>query len=423
VSLSANRTLRAKPGEPMTLDSMRVALRGVLANRMRSALTMLGILIGTAAVILLVGVGQGISDKVQDQIKSLGTNAIYVLPERNSRGQDRGGTSARRVRLTERDVEALSDPVRAPALTAVTPSYQASGTVTWQGTTYSLSSFLGAEPLFAQIRNAAVSRGRWLDDEDVRTRAKVAVIGQTVIDKLFGKGVDPVGQQVEFNNIRFRIVGVLAPKGSNGFQDQDDVMVAPISTVRENIVGNVDSYNLIAVQAASRDALPQAMSQVNSILRHTHRIGRNTPPDFVVFNAASLLAAGKAAAKQFQLLLAVVAAISLLIGGIGVMNIMLVTVTERTREIGIRKALGAQRSDIITQFLAEAMLLASLGGVIGVLVGVGLGSLKSATMQPIVSPGSVVMSFCVSVLIGIFFGAYPASRAAALTPMEALRYE
>jgi len=407
----------------MTLDSMRVALRGVLANRMRSALTMLGILIGTAAVILLVGVGQGISDKVQDQIKSLGTNAIYVLPERNSRGQDRGGTSARRVRLTERDVEALSDPVRAPALTAVTPSYQASGTVTWQGTTYSLSSFLGAEPLFAQIRNAAVSRGRWLDDEDVRTRAKVAVIGQTVIDKLFGKGVDPVGQQVEFNDIRFRIVGVLAPKGSNGFQDQDDVMVAPISTVRENIVGNVDSYNLIAVQAASRDALPQAMSQVNSILRRTHRIGRNTPPDFVVFNAASLLAAGKAAAKQFQLLLAVVAAISLLIGGIGVMNIMLVTVTERTREIGIRKALGAQRSDILSQFLVEAMLLAGLGGILGVAIGVGAGQYKGGGLNPVISPTAVVLSFGVSILIGIFFGIYPASRAAALTPMEALRYE
>ena len=407
----------------MTLDSMRVALRGVLANRMRSALTMLGILIGTAAVILLVGVGQGISDKVQDQIKSLGTNAIYVLPERNSRGQDRGGTSARRVRLTERDVEALSDPVRAPALTAVTPSYQASGTVTWQGTTYSLSSFLGAEPLFAQIRNAAVSRGRWLDDEDVRTRAKVAVIGQTVIDKLFGKGVDPVGQQVEFNNIRFRVVGVLAPKGSNGFQDQDDVMVAPISTVRENIVGNVDSYNLIAIQAASRDALPQAMSQVNSILRRSHHIGRNSPPDFVVFNAASLLAAGKAAAKQFQLLLAVVAAISLLIGGIGVMNIMLVTVTERTREIGIRKALGAQRSDILSQFLVEAMLLAGLGGILGVAIGVGAGQYKGGGLNPVISPTAVVLSFGVSILIGIFFGIYPASRAAALTPMEALRYE
>src|SRR5918999_1195259 len=407
----------------MTFDSMRVALRGVLANRMRSALTMLGILIGTAAVILLVGVGQGISDKVQDQIRSLGTNAIYVIPERNSRGQDRGGTSARRGRLTERDVEGLSDPARASALTAVTPAYSSSGTVTWQGTTYSLSSFLGAEPVFAQIRNVAVNRGRWLDEEDVRSRSKVAVVGQTVIDKLFGKGFDPVGQQVEFNNIRFRIIGVLEPKGSNGFQDQDDVMVAPISTMRENIVGNVDSYNLIAVQAASRDALPQAMTQVNSILRRPPRIGPSSPPDFVVFNAASLLAAGKAAARQFQLLLGVVAGISLLIGGVRAMNIMLVTVTERTREIGIRKALGAQRSDILSQFLVEAMLLAGLGGILGVALGVGAGQYQGGGLNPVISPSAVALSFGVSILIGIFFGIYPASRAAALTPIEALRYE
>jgi putative ABC transport system permease protein len=401
---------------------VRVALRGVVANRMRSALTMLGILIGTSAVILLVGVGTGISDSVQQQISSLGTNSIYVLPERNSRAR-RSGTNSRRVRLTAADVKALSDPVRASAIGAVAPTYSASGTVTWEGTTYSLGSFLGAEPLFGQVRNASVGRGRWIDDEDVRSRAKVAVVGLTVVDKLFGPGVDPVGEQVEFNGIRFRIVGVLEKKGSNGFQDQDDVMVAPISTVRENIVGNVDSYNLIAIQAVSREALPQAMTQINTILRRTHRLGPNQPPDFRVFNAANLLAAGKAAARQFQLLLAVVAGISLLIGGIGVMNIMLVTVTERTREIGIRKALGAQRSDILSQFLVEAMILAGLGGILGVAIGVGAGQFEGAGLNPVISPSAVVLSFGVSILIGIFFGIYPASRAAALTPMEALRYE
>jgi putative ABC transport system permease protein len=407
----------------MTLDSVRVALRGVLANRMRSALTMLGILIGTAAVILLVGVGQGISDKVQDQIKSLGTNAIYVIPERNSRGQDRGGTSSRRIRLTQNDVEALSDPVRAPALTAVTPAYSASGTLTWQGTTYSLSSFTGAEPVFGQIRNATVSRGRWLEEEDVRSRAKVAVIGVTVIDKLFGKGVDPVGQQVEFNGIRFRIIGVLEPKGSNGFQDQDDVMVAPISTVRENIVGNVDSYNMIAVQAASRDALPQAMTQVNSILRRTHHIRPSQPPDFVVFNAASLLAAGKAAAKQFQLLLGVVAGISLLIGGIGVMNIMLVSVTERTREIGVRKAIGARRSDIMWQFLIEAATLTGFGGLVGLSIGWLLTFLLRLVLPSYVPLWAPIGGFVASVGIGLIFGIWPAWKAARLDPIESLRYE
>jgi putative ABC transport system permease protein len=200
-------------------------------------------------------------------------------------------------------------------------------------------------------------------------------------------------------------------------------MFAPITTVIDNIVGNVDSFTIIGARAINKDMLPSAMVQITTILRQTHDLKTGDPPDFIVFNAAALLAAGKAAAKQFQLLLGFVAAISLLIGGIGVMNIMLVTVTERTREIGIRKALGAQKTDIVTQFLSEAMLLASLGGLIGVALGVGVGHLKSATMQPVVQPGSVVLAFGVSVLIGIFFGAYPASRAAALTPMEALRYE
>jgi putative ABC transport system permease protein len=404
------------------MDSMRVALRGILANRMRSALTMLGILIGTAAVILLVAVGTGISNQVQVQIKNLGTNAIYILPERNTSAQNRG-TSARRIRLTKSDVKALSDKTRAPSLDLVAPTVGSSGTVTWQGNTYALQNFIGGSPAFGDIRNTPVASGRFLNDEDVASHAKVAVIGQTVVDHLFGKGVDPVGQQVEFNGVRFRIVGLQVKKGSNGFQDQDDFMFAPISTVIDNIVGNVDSYTIIGARAANKDMLPTAMVEIRTILSQTHGLKPGDPPDFIVFNAAALLAAGKAAAQQFQLLLGFVAAISLLIGGIGVMNIMLVTVTERTREIGIRKALGAQRTDIITQFLSEAMLLASLGGLIGVGVGVGVRHLKSATMQPVVSPGSVVLSFGVSVLIGIFFGAYPASRAAALTPMEALRYE
>ena len=406
----------------MTLDSVRVALRGIMANRMRSALTMLGILIGTSAVILLVGVGTGISDNVQDQIRSLGTNAVTVLPERTARRSGRG-TGARRIRLTAADVKALSDPARTPDITAATPTYSVSGRVVWEGVTYSLQTFLGAEPVYSQIRNVGLTSGRWLDDDDLRSRSKVAVIGTTVVDKLFGKGVDPVGQQVEFNGVRMRIVGLLAPKGSNGFQDQDDVMIAPLTTVRDHLVGNVDSYNSILVQAVSRDRIPAVMSQVTTTLRRTHALRPAEPSDFRVFNAANLLAAGQAAAQQFQLLLGVVAGISLLIGGIGVMNIMLVTVTERTREIGIRKALGAQRSDILTQFLVEAMLLAGLGGVLGVAIGVGAGQFEGAGLNPVISPPAVILSFSVSILIGIFFGIYPASRAAALTPIEALRYE
>ena len=219
---------------------MRVALRGILANRMRSALTMLGILIGTAAVILLVAVGTGISNQVQVQIRNLGTNAIYILPERNTSAQNRG-TSARRIRLTKADVKALSDRTRAPSLDLVAPTVGSSGTVTWQGNTYALQNFIGGSPEFGDIRNTPVASGRFLNAEDIASHAKVAVIGQTVVDHLFGKGVDPVGQQVEFNGVRFRIVGLQVKKGSNGFQDQDDFMFAPITTVIDNIVGNVDS--------------------------------------------------------------------------------------------------------------------------------------------------------------------------------------
>jgi putative ABC transport system permease protein len=408
----------------VTPDSLRVALRGILSNRMRSALTMLGILIGTASVILLVSVGAGISNQVQAQIGSLGQNAVYVLTEKHAGGRDRGGTISREIKLTKDDVRALSDPHRAPDVARVSPIEIATGTVTWNGTTYDLSHFIGVQTPWNEIRNVTLSEGRWLSDGDQAARAKVAIIGTTVISHLFPKGFDPVGQTVMFNNVPFRIIGVQVHKGSNGTFDQDDVMYTPLTTVIDNIVGeNTDTYSALGVQAISRDAINPAVAEVNAILRQTHGIKPGDPPDFRIFNAADLLAAGKATARSFRILLAIVAGITLLIGGIGVMNIMLVTVTERTREIGIRKSLGAFTRDIMLQFLAEATLLAGLGGLIGVGAGITAGHFRIAAVQPVVSPGTVVLAFTVSVLIGVFFGAYPASRAAALRPIEALRYE
>ena len=407
----------------MTLDSLRVALRGILANRLRSMLTMLGILIGTASVILLVAVGAGISNQVQGQIGKLGTNAVYVLNEKNAGGRDRGGTNSRQIKLTRADVRALSDPSRVPSVKAVSPIASTSGTVTWGGTTYSLGSFLGAEPTFGEIRNIRIQKGRWLTDGDQAGRAKVAVIGITVADHVFGKGANPVGQTIQFNQVPFQIVGLLDRRGSNGLQDQDDVIFAPMSTVIDNIVGNIDSFMAIGVQAVSRDAITSAVAEITTTLRQTHNVRPDDPPDFKVFNAADLLAAGKATARSFRILLAIVAGITLLIGGIGVMNIMLVTVTERTREIGIRKSLGALTSDIMTQFLAEAVLLAGLGGVVGSITGILVSRLRIAAVQPQVSAATVGLAFGVSVLIGVFFGAYPASRAAGLRPIQALRYE
>jgi putative ABC transport system permease protein len=397
----------------------------MLANRLRSTLTMLGILMGTAAVILLVAVGAGISSQVQGQINKLGTNAVYVLNERTTGGRDRGGTNARQIQLTPEDLKALKDKARCPSIARVTPGISATGTLTWNGTTYPLATFLGVEPAFGDIRNVATKEGRWITDDEEADHGKVAVIGTTVVEHVFGPGVDPLGRTVQFNNVDFKIVGLLQHRGSNGTADQDDVMYAPLSTVIDDVVGDISatSYTILAVQATSRETITSSVHEITAALRQTHAIKPGMPPDFRVVNAADLLAAGKATARSFQILLAIVAAISLTIGGIGVMNIMLVTVTERTREIGIRKALGAQTSDILAQFLTESVLLSGIGGLIGTAVGVVAGHLRIVAVQPHVSPGTVGLSFGVSLLIGVFFGAYPATRAAALTPIVALRYE
>ncbi|HET9772707.1 MAG TPA: ABC transporter permease [Acidimicrobiia bacterium] len=407
----------------MTFDSLQVALKGLLANRMRSLLTMLGILIGTASVILLVAVGTGISNAVQKTIESMGSNAMYIWPEQNPGGNDKGGTATKQAKLTDQDIKALSDKDRAPSIRAVAGMLQLRATAVADGTTYALQQFVGAGPRFAEIRNAVAEKGRMIDEQDQADHAKVAVMGQTVIKKLWHKDYNPVGRDVQFNGVRFRIVGVLEKRGSNGFQDQDDVVIAPIGTVEDTMAGKVESYHFLAVQAISRQATDAAQAEMTEVLRQTHRLGPDEAPDFGIFNQAQLLTAGKAAALLFSLLLGAVAAIALFIGGIGVMNIMLVTVTERTREIGIRKALGAQRSDILSQFLTEAVLLSLIGGAMGVAIGIGLAQLQLGPLELVVSFGSIVLSFGVSALVGVFFGFYPANRAARLTPIEALRYE
>lgn len=293
----------------MTIDSIRVALRGMLANRMRSLLTMLGILIGTAAVILLVAVGTGISNLVQTQIETLGSNAVYVFPQQSRGGQDRGGTNARRIRLTQTDVDALSDRQKAPSIINVAPTVQTNATAVAEGTTYALQTFVGATPNYAEIRNATLEAGRFFDEADQANYSKVAVMGQTVADGLFGKGSNPVGQQVSFNGVRFRIIGLLEKKGSSGIGDQDDVVIAPLTTVRATMVGNVDSYTLIAIQAASREVTDSAQAEAIRILRTTHDLKPGQPLDFQIFNQASLLKTGQQAALVFSLLLAAVAAI------------------------------------------------------------------------------------------------------------------
>ena len=407
-------------------EGVMIAMRGIAANRLRSALTVLGISIGVAAVIVLVAVGRGSAVDVQNRIEGLGTNVLTVFaggggfPGGGGGGPSRTGTQSRAITLTDKDVNALRDRNVAPDVKSVSPIANAqSVTATYEGATYSVSSTFGSSPSIAEARSYEVASGRFFTEDDEKNHERVVVLGQTVVANLFGS-VDPLDKIVKLNGISYRVIGVLESKGSNGFQDQDDVAIAPLSAVQDTIAGSGD-YSQLVVQATSSDSVDAAESEVSSGLQSTHE--GSTSSDFRVLNQASLLQTSSDTNRTFTVLLGAVAAISLLVGGIGVMNIMLVSVTERTREIGIRKAIGAQRSDIVGQFIAEAVLLSMIGGIVGVVAGLLLSRVEIVGVQPVVQPYSVVLAFGVAVAVGLFFGIYPANRAASLRPIEALRYE
>jgi putative ABC transport system permease protein len=413
-------------------DNLRIALQGLLANRLRSALTMLGILIGVGAVIVLVAVGNGSSIAVQRQIQGLGTNTLTVQSGGfggfggfGGGGGRRNGTTSRSVTLTAADVKGLQDEALAPDVKEVAPTVTASVTGTYEGTTHQPSQFLGTTANYAEIRNYEVSEGSFFTDEDQAQHRKVVVLGTTVVTNLFGAGVDPIDQVVRFGSARFRVVGVLKSRGTNGIQDQDDIAMAPLSAVQDSLTGSSSAgYSSITVEARSAGATDAAQAEVLAVLASTHKLSSTqASTTFRVLNQASLLATSNESNRVFTVLLGAVAAISLLVGGIGVMNIMLVTVTERTREIGIRKAVGARKGDILGQFLVEAVLLTVLGGVCGVVGGLVGSRFKIVGVTPVVQPYSVGLAFGVAVLVGLFFGIYPANRAASLRPIDALRYE
>ncbi len=404
----------------MNLENVRIALRGVNANRLRSALTMLGIMIGVGAVIVLVAVGNGSSQSVQNQLESLGTNVLTVLPAGFGAGGARSFTS--RPVLTEQDVNALEDKTSAPDVSQVAPIKTASVAGAYDGNSYTPSSFIGTTPNIAGIRNYQTTSGAFFTTDDVTNDRRVVVLGSTVVDNLFGTGVDAVGKQVKFGSTSWTVVGVLKSKGSNGLQDQDDVVIAPITSVMDNITGDNGDVNQVVAQAASRSQTNAASTEITSILDSRHKTATGTAA-FQVLSQDSLLSTSRSTNSVFTVLLGAVAAISLLVGGIGVMNIMLVTVTERTREIGIRKAIGAQKLDILGQFLVEAVLLSVLGGLLGVAVGLIGSRFKIVGVQPVVEAYSVFLAFGVALAVGLFFGIYPANRAASLRPIDALRYE
>ena len=408
------------------IQSVRLALQGLTANKLRSGLTMLGIIIGVAAVIALVAVGQGAQASVTQRFQSLGSNLLVISPGAAFYGRaSQGAASAQS--LTNEDAQAIAQ--LATLVGAIAPEYSIRGAQIVYGNKNTQTSALGVPPEYLTVRNWQVARGRFIDQQDVESLAKVCTLGTTVVEDLFGSGyLDPVGKTIKINRQNYQVVGVMASKGQAGFTNEDDQVFIPLSTAQIKFggAGNT-SLGSINVQVTSAEMMDFAQAELTAILRARHGLSPSQADDFNIRSQVQIMEMVQQTTGTFTILLGSIAAISLVVGGIGIMNIMLVSVTERTREIGIRRAVGAKRRDILTQFLVEAVVLSSMGGVMGVLVGWGgaqlLSRLASELLSTLVTPGSVVMALGVSVAIGLFFGIYPANRAARLNPIEALRHE
>jgi putative ABC transport system permease protein len=399
-----------------------MALRGISSNWLRSLLTMLGVLIGVAAVIVLLAVGTGSSQSVENQIDKLGTNTLTVFSSgRFGSGTSQTGTQSRNATLTSEDVTLISDKNSAPDVESVSPVISTTETSTYNGATYS-TSVIGSTPSYLTASNYTVSAGRSITQADVAHHAEVVDIGSDVASNLFATGSDPLGKQIQIGSAEFQVVGVLASKGSSGLSNQDAVAIAPYTAVQDQLTGESESFSELLVQGKSSATLSLAQSEVESVLAAQNDTTVADLP-FSVLNQASLLSTATSSSKTFTALLGWVAAVSLFVGAIGVMNIMLVTVTERTREIGIRKAIGAPKFIVLGQFLIEAVVISLLGGAVGVLAGLVVVRFKIDGVQPVLATYSIPLAFGVALLVGIFAGLYPAYRAASLRPIDALRFE
>lgn len=399
----------------------RIAYKALNRNKLRTLLTMLGIIIGVAAVIVMVAIGQGSKKSIHDQLSNMGSNMITILPSSNLQGGVRiAGTSYQT--LTNKDIVAIKQNTQ--NISEVSPGVNSrgqsiNGTFNWPTT------MQGVSPEYLSIRKLSIRDGNVFNLKDVMTAAKVCLIGQTVIENLFPNGENPVGKVIRFNRIPFKIIGTLSQKGQNAFgQDQDDILIAPYTTVQKRILATI-YYQTIYTSAKNEQVTDSATSEISRILRKTHRLKTGEENDFMIRTQAELISTLSSTSALLTILLTVIAGISLVIGGIGIMNIMYVSVTERTREIGLRLSLGARGKDILLQFLMEAILISLTGGFIGVALGLFSAKIVTLTLKwpTVVSESSVLLSFFVCVLTGIFFGYYPAQKASRLNPIEALHYE
>jgi len=389
-------------------ESIRIALRALWVNKIRSGLTMLGIIIGVGAVIAMVGIGNGASKSITDQIQGLGSNLLTVYP-----GQSDS--------LTSKDVSVLE---QGQYVQAVAPIASSNAQVVF-GSSNAFVNIYGTTGSYLDVRNTSLSRGRFFTQEELADYKRVAVVGPTVVENLFGSAdTNIIGKSIKVNNVPFQVIGITESQGSSGFMNNDDLIIIPITTAQLRLTGD-KSVRQILVKAVSEDSMDIAQMEITSLLRNAHKLSAAQEDDFAISNQADILETMEGVTQTLTMLLGGIAAISLVVGGIGIMNIMLVSVTERTREIGIRKAIGAREIDILYQFLIEAVILSVMGGAIGILIGGG-GSIiiaKLIGMTSVISLSSVIIAVTFSALIGIVFGVFPAKKASSLNPIDALRYE
>jgi putative ABC transport system permease protein len=412
------------------IESGRIALRALAINKLRAILTMLGIIIGVGAVIALLSVGYGFEDYIAQQFAGLGSNLLFVFPGELDQGGSSGQRAAQRIQpLTLGDADAIADPFLVSDVTAVAAEYSRNGTVV-HGNRERSTYIVGAPAQFGAVRNLTLTMGEFIGEDHVNAHSRVAVLGSVPAEELFGPEEFPIGQTIKLNDVPFRVIGVLEKKGGGAFGNQDDMVVIPISTAQTRLFkapaarGEL-AVSMIYVQVISQGAMDAVADRVTEVLRERHRISFKDDDDFTIISQSDLIQVFGDFTAVFTIVLGAIAGISLVVGGIGIMNIMLVSVTERTREIGIRKAVGARRRDILLQFLVEAVVLSMIGGAFGI----GLGYLCSvlvgslANLNTVVRADAIILATTFSGAVGLFFGIYPATRAARLNPIEALRYE